>query len=363
MSERLHINKTESGDAYDIVISGDYNKLPEEISALSTFTRLCIVTDSNVGPLYAGRLQEILRPICGEIYIYTFPAGEKNKTLSEIEGLYCFLMEHRFDRKDILIALGGGVVGDMTGFAAATYLRGIRFVQLPTTLLADTDSSIGGKTGVDLRSYKNMVGAFYMPSLVYISPGVLSTLPDREFSSGMAEVVKHALIKDRLYFDFLSGNRDKITALNQTVLEEMIFKSCRIKARVVEDDPKESGERAVLNFGHTLGHAVENYMNFSLTHGECVSLGMAAALDISRSRNYISEDEVNAAKDLLAAFSLPVKLGRNTDTGKILELSKSDKKMARNKLRFILLKEIGLAVIKTDVTDSEIEDSLKGILE
>ncbi len=354
MSKRLHINKTESGEAYDIVISGGYEYLSEELSALSGFKRLCIVTDSNVGPLYALSLKDILKPLSEEIFIYTFPAGEEHKTLSEIEGFYNFLLEHRFDRKDMLLALGGGVVGDMTGFAAATYLRGIRFVQLPATLLADTDSSIGGKTGVDLNSYKNMVGAFYMPSLVYISLSVLSTLPEREFSSGMAEVVKHALIKDRDYYDFLREKSAEIISLDADVLEEMIYKSCAIKAAVVEADPKEGGERAVLNFGHTLGHAIENYMDFSLKHGECVSVGMAAALEISKLRGYITEEEADHAKDLLKLFRLPVSLSKNVDPERILALSRSDKKMAGNTLRFILLEEIGKARICTDVTDGEL---------
>ncbi len=361
MAKKLHIGKTASGDPYDILIGRDYEDLPGAVSGLGFFTRIAVVTDTNVGPLYAEEVSEVLEKNAESVFVFRFPAGEEHKTLSEVENLFAFLVEHRFDRSDLLIALGGGVVGDMTGFAAATYLRGIRFVQLPTTLLADTDSSIGGKTGVDFRSYKNMVGAFYMPSLVYISLSVLSTLPEREFSSGMAEVIKHGLIRDAGYLGFLKQERDGILSLKEDLLEEMIYQSCLIKASVVEEDPKEEGLRAILNFGHTLGHAIEKYMDFRLRHGECVSIGMAAALRISASRGNLSGEEESEALEVLKNYGLPVRLSEPAELSRILSIMKSDKKRERRVLRFILLNKPGRAEIVTDVTEEELQMALGSI--
>ena len=209
--------------------------------------------------------------------------------------MYEFLIKNHFDRNDILIALGGGVVGDLTGYTAATYMRGIDFIQIPTTLLSQVDSSIGGKTGVDLKSYKNMVGAFHHPKLVYINVKTLNSLPRREFSSGMAEIIKHGLIMDKEYFVWLNNNSNHIKSLDTKILVEMIYGSCFIKKTVVEEDPNEKGLRAILNFGHTIGHAIEKSKKFKLLHGECVSLGMVAALRISFDREQISYEQLSKA--------------------------------------------------------------------
>ena len=275
---------------YDIVIEKDFSQLGTAFSRLNvTGRKICIVTDSNVGPLYAKAVQEVLETTGNQIFVYTFAAGEESKNLNTVQDLYEFLIENHFDRKDMLAALGGGVVGDLTGFTAATYLRGISFIQIPTSLLAQVDSSIGGKTGVDFRAYKNMVGAFHQPKLVYMNMSTLLSLDTRLFNSGFGEIIKHGLIKDAAYYRWLQNNAAKIQAKDYDALEQMIAGSCNIKREVVELDPTEQGDRALLNFGHTLGHAIEKLMNFQLYHGECVVLGMIAALNISVTRGHIAQ--------------------------------------------------------------------------
>ena len=278
MSKCINV-KYEGKPLYNIVIEQSFDKLAEEFDKLGvTGRKLCIVSDSNVAPLYAKYVEDQLSKTGNKVFTYVFEAGEANKNLDTVEDVYEFLIKNHFDRKDMLVALGGGVVGDLTGFTAATYLRGISFIQVPTSLLAQVDSSIGGKTGVDFRAYKNMVGAFYQPKLVYMNISVLKSLSDRLFNSGFGEIIKHGLIKDAAYYKWLRDNISNIKNRNSDALEQMIYVSCNIKREVVEKDPKEKGDRALLNFGHTLGHAIEKLMNFKLYHGECVTLGMIAAL-------------------------------------------------------------------------------------
>jgi len=261
----------------------------------------------------------------------------------------------------MLVALGGGVVGDLTGFAAATYLRGIDFIQVPTSLLAQVDSSIGGKTGVDFRAYKNMVGAFHQPRLVYMNTSTLSSLNTRLFNSGFGEILKHGLIKDASYFQWLKDNIEKIAALNSEYLEEMIYRSCEIKRKVVENDPTEKGERAQLNFGHTLGHAIEKQMNFELYHGECVVLGMIAALNICVERGTITKEEYDDIYNTFKAYNFPMTVDKTT-IDDVIAASKNDKKMDGNKVKFILLKKVGEAYIDMTVDDNTMRRSLKNVV-
>ena len=348
----------EGAKAYDIHIREDLTGLTECVRTLELSNRrLCIVTDSNVGPLYADQVSAFLAPVCREVYIYTLPAGEEHKTLDEIRALYSFLTVHSFDRHDVLAALGGGVVGDMTGFAAATYLRGIRFIQVPTTLLSQVDSSIGGKTGVDFDSYKNMVGAFHMPALVYIAVSTLKTLPQLQFESGMGEVLKHGLIRDAGYYEWVLEHMMEIQELDNTCLIPMIKGSCRIKRAVVEKDPKEQGERALLNFGHTLGHAIETAKHYALPHGHCVALGCIAAAHISWKRGYLDENEFYEIRDMMVAFGLPISFDALTSE-EILRIAQHDKKAAAGRIRFILLKKIGSAFIDQNVTKEEMTAAL-----
>lgn len=361
MSETITVH-LDSKPIYDIVIEKDFNRLAESFEKLHVMGRkICIVTDSNVGPLYAEVVKEELEKTGNAVFVYTFEAGEANKNLNTVEDVYEFLIKNHFDRKDMLAALGGGVVGDLTGFTAATYLRGVSFIQIPTSLLAQVDSSIGGKTGVDFRAYKNMVGAFYQPKLVYMNMSTLLSLDNRLFNSGFGEIIKHGFIKDKEYYQWLKENEKAITAREYCALEHMIAGSCQIKRIVVELDPTEKGDRALLNFGHTLGHAIEKLMNFKLYHGECVVLGMIAALGISLNRGNISETEYAEAVEMFKQYGFPVTI-EGISAEEIVLVSKSDKKMDAGKIKFILLDKVGNSYIDTTVTDEEMKQALKNII-
>ncbi len=361
MSERLAINY-EKKPCYDIVFSESFEDLPAELDRLDIRKRkVCVVTASHVEGLFGGEVMELLEGACAKCVLYSFKAGEESKTLDTVREIYKFLIEERFDRKDLLIALGGGVVGDVTGFAAATYLRGIDFVQIPTTLLAQADSSIGGKTGVDFDGYKNMAGAFYMPRLVYMNISALKTLDDRQFYSGFAEVMKHGLIKDGSFYEWLLENMYEICDRDVGTLLEMVMRSCNIKKLVVEKDPTEKGDRALLNFGHTIGHAIEKAKNFTMTHGECVALGCVAAAYISWKHEWLSMEEYYEIRDMFVPFNLPISL-EDIDPKEILALTKSDKKMEGGTIKFVLLKKVGKALIDLNVTDEDILGAVSEIL-
>lgn len=339
---------------YHIYLEPDFTKLPEAVEPLNIKERkLCIVADSTTAELYGAELKEILKETCTYVSMFVFPAGEVNKTLNTVRDLYEHLILEKFDRKDMLVALGGGVVGDLTGFAAATYLRGIGFIQIPTTLLSQVDSSIGGKTGVDFDAYKNMVGAFHMPRLVYMNLNVLKTLPDRQFACGMGEIIKHGLIQDSDYLEKLSTYQREIREKNYAALLWMVAGSCKVKRHVVEEDPTEQGIRAWLNFGHTIGHSVEKLKDFTLCHGECVAIGCAAAAWMSWKRGMISEKEKEAAEQLLLDYQLPVRV-KGLKPEDIVKTTKLDKKMDAGKVKFVLLKKIGEAFVTRDVEDEEL---------
>ena len=339
---------------YHIYLEPDFAKLLEAVEPLNIKERkLCIVADSTTAELYGAELKEILKETCTYVSMFVFPAGEVNKTLNTVRNLYEHLILEKFDRKDMLVALGGGVVGDLTGFAAATYLRGIGFIQIPTTLLSQVDSSIGGKTGVDFDAYKNMVGAFHMPRLVYMNLNVLKTLPDRQFACGMGEIIKHGLIQDSDYLEKLSTYQREIREKNYAALLWMVAGSCKVKRHVVEEDPTEQGIRAWLNFGHTIGHSVEKLKDFTLCHGECVAIGCAAAAWMSWKRGLISEKEKEAAEQLLLDYQLPVSV-KELKPEDIVKTTKLDKKMDAGKVKFVLLKKIGEAFVTRDVEDEEL---------
>lgn len=339
---------------YSIVFEESFDRLAEiwRENELAT-GKICIVTDSNVEPLYAQTVKEELEKVCETCVIFSFAAGEANKSLDTVQKLYEFLIEHHFGRKDMLVALGGGVVGDLTGFAAATYLRGVSFVQIPTTLLSQVDSSIGGKTGVDFAQYKNMVGAFHMPKLVYMNLNTLSTLPERQFYAGMGEVLKSALIKDGMFYGWIINNLYEVYERDPEVIRLMIYNCCNIKRQVVEKDPEEKGDRALLNFGHTIGHAIEKAKGFELMHGECVALGMVAASFIAYKRELLTFDEYYEIRDMFVPFNLPITI-EDIDPQEIVRLTKNDKKMEDGKIKFVLLKKIGKAYIDTTVTEEEL---------
>ena len=361
MAQRLPIFYNKK-PCYDIVFSHTFEEFPQELQDLGVENRkVCIYTDSNVEKLYAKQIQELLEPVCRKVILFSFPAGEEHKTLDTIKEAYKTLIEAGFDRKDLILALGGGVVGDMAGYTAATYLRGIDFVQVPTTLLAQSDSSIGGKTGVDFDGYKNMVGAFHMPRLVYMNLATLKTLDDRQFYNGFAEVMKHGLIKDAIFYEWLIDKMYEICERDLDTLEEMIMRSCTVKKLVVEKDPTEQGERALLNFGHTIGHAIEKYKNFTLSHGECVALGCVAAAFISWKHELLTMEEYYEVRDMFVPFNLPISV-EDIDPQEVLRLTKSDKKMKDGTLQFILLKRVGKAMRDTSVTDEDILAALDELI-
>ncbi|MCI8417452.1 MAG: 3-dehydroquinate synthase [Lachnospiraceae bacterium] len=347
--------KKDGSFCYDIQITDTFAGLsaPEIGGRLLEGKRACIVTDSTVAPLYKEQVLRELKKICSKVTLFVFSAGEASKTLDVVRQLYEHLILEQFDRKDVLVALGGGVVGDLTGFTAATYLRGIDFIQVPTTLLAQVDSSIGGKTGVDFDAYKNMVGAFHMPRLVYMNLKTLESLSRRQFASGMGEVLKHGLIKDLSYYTWLLEHMDEIEERKFDALLPMVANSCKIKRAVVEKDPTEQGERALLNFGHTVGHAVEKLKDFRLLHGECVAIGAVAASYVSWKRGWLEEEEFMEIRDMFIGFGLPVRVSGLTSRD-ILEATRMDKKMEAGKIKFVLLKTMGEAVVARDVTDEEL---------
>jgi 3-dehydroquinate synthase len=361
MNNILHVNYEEQ-PAYDIMLEPDFGKLADTISTLSISNRrFMIITDSNVGKIYANEVFKQLVPIAKAVHVYTFPAGEESKNLDTVSLCYEQLITAGFDRNDVLVALGGGVVGDLTGFVAATYLRGIRFIQVPTSLLSMVDSSIGGKTGVDFKAFKNMVGAFHQPKLVYMNLETLLTLADPEYFSGMGEIIKHGLIKDTSYYSWLKENYTGIASKNYETLREMVYRSCEIKRTVVEKDPKEQGERALLNFGHTIGHSVEKLMNFTLLHGECVSIGMAAAAYLSMKRSLITEIEYKDILSTIINFQQPVSVN-GLSCEEVYEVTRLDKKMDSDKIRFILLDKIGSSIIDSTVSKDEMLDAIKTII-
>ena len=333
---------------YPIILTDSFDELEKSLSFMNlSGKKVCIVTDSQVAELYLSKVKACYDKFSGSVFSFKFPAGEQYKNLDTVKSLYEFLIQSSFDRNDVLVALGGGVTGDLTGFTAATYLRGIDFIQMPTTLLSQVDSSIGGKTGVDFDAYKNMVGAFYMPKLVYINVSVLKTLSDEQFSSGMGEVIKHGCIQSYEYYKWLSDNREAVKSRSP---EAML-------CLVVEEDPTEKGIRALLNFGHTLGHAIEKEKKFTMSHGACVGAGCMAAAWISEKRGMINEADLVHLKKMLQFFDLPVSV-QDIQADHVLEAVKHDKKMDSGVIKFILLHSVGDAYIDRTVTAEEMREAL-----
>lgn len=360
--ERLDV-KRDDEFTYPIIYQFDFSKLAESCKELHcALNKVCIITDDTVAPLYLDQVVHELKKVYSYVVSYIIPAGESNKTLSQVEKIYDFLIHEHFDRKDMLVALGGGVIGDMTGFTAATYLRGIHYIQIPTTLLAQVDSSIGGKTGVDFSCYKNMIGAFHQPLLVYSNISTVSTLSDELYACGMSEILKHGLIKNFSYYAWLTFNKKQIMDRDLETVKTMIYKSNLIKKIVVENDPTEKGERAILNFGHTIGHAIEKLKDFQLMHGQCVSIGMVAALYMSFKKGYISAEQFREIQKDFRYFGLPIRFS-DLDVDDILQTTKSDKKMNNGQIQFILLKKIGEAYIDKTITDDELLDGITVIEE
>lgn len=320
--------------------------------------KAAIVTNTTVAPLYLQQLSEALRAPGVEVISIVLEDGERYKDWATLNRIYDALLERRCDRRTTLIALGGGVIGDLAGFAAATYMRGIPFIQIPTTLLAQVDSSIGGKTGINHPLGKNMIGAFYQPRLVLADTAVLASLPPRELSAGLAEVIKHGLIRDEGFVAWLEQNVEKLLACDAAALAHAVRRCCEIKAAVVAEDERETGVRALLNFGHTFGHAIESGLGYGKwLHGEAVAAGMVMAADLSRRLGYIALADVDRVVALLKRARLPV-APPDIAPGRMLELMAVDKKTEGGKLRFVLLDRIGAASIRSEVPAGLLQQAL-----
>lgn len=325
-----------------------------------TAKQLLIVTNTTVAPLYLAQVKETLLAQGFVVATHILPDGEQYKDIAHVEAVFTTLLEHRFNRDCALIALGGGVVGDMTGFAAACYQRGVAFLQIPTTLLAQVDSSVGGKTGVNHPLGKNMIGAFKQPVAVLADTAVLDTLNDREYAAGLAEVIKYGLIGDVPFLVWLENNIDALVARDKTVLAEAIARSCQNKANVVAADELEANDlRALLNLGHTFGHAIETAMGYGVwLHGEAVATGMLMAADLSWRLGYLSRADVARVKKLLIAAKLPVIPPETISTAEFLNLMAVDKKVLAGKLRLVLLKSLGQAFVTADFPLALLEQTL-----
>jgi 3-dehydroquinate synthase len=319
---------------------------------------VAIVTNTTVAPLYLEQLSQSLQAAGVTVIAIILPDGEAYKNSTTLNTIYDTLLQNRCERSTTLIALGGGVIGDLTGYAAATYLRGVPFIQIPTTLLSQVDSSVGGKTGINHPLGKNMIGAFYQPQLVLADIDTLQTLPAREFSAGMAEVIKYGLIRDAEFFDWLELNMASLMQLDEDTLSYAIFRSCQNKADVVAKDEHEQGDRALLNLGHTFGHAIENAMGYGVwLHGEAVAAGSMLAADLSRRMGWLSESEVTRIQNSFVAADLPItapKLG----VERYLDLMGLDKKVENGKIRLILQQGIGKSVITSDYDAQKLKETL-----
>jgi 3-dehydroquinate synthase len=328
------------------IAPGLLQKLGGECARLKLGDRCAIITDTNVGKRFAKPAYESLVKAGFEPSLIVVPAGETAKSLQTVQTCCDQLASHRLERKSFIVALGGGVVGDLAGFVAATYLRGIPFVQVPTTLLAQVDSSVGGKTGVNLKAGKNLVGAFYQPQLVLCDLDALKTLPKREFVSGLAEVIKYGIIYDAKLFAQLERNLPKLLQRDASTLAAVIARCCEIKADVVGQDETESGLRAILNFGHTIGHAIENSSGYGkFLHGEAIAIGQVAAAKLSQKILSLPLGDVARIEKLFARAGLPVKIKLNlVQRKKLFAAMKLDKKVSGGEIKFVLAEKIGKVV-------------------
>lgn len=352
MTSPLILTVTTPTNTYPIIIGGQFD--PSVIRG----KQVLIVSNDTVAPLYLSALQAKLTDF--DVQVCILPDGEHYKTQDSINAIYDVLMTHHFGRDCTLIALGGGVIGDMTGFAAASFMRGVDFIQIPTTLLSQVDSSVGGKTGINHPLGKNMIGAFWQPTAVFIDPTCLATLPKREFAAGMAEVIKYGCIMDRAFLDWLLNNQAAILAQESTILAEMIYRSCAYKAKIVGMDEKEQGVRAYLNFGHTFGHAIETHMGYgNWLHGEAVAAGMVAAAQLSKLEGMIDDTDYQFLLNILQVFELPT-VSPEIALEIWLDLMGHDKKVKAGKLRFVLLQGLGQAVVTDKFNKTALYTVLSG---
>ncbi|NPB09781.1 MAG: 3-dehydroquinate synthase [Thermodesulfobacteria bacterium] len=333
--------KVKTGQPYDILVDGGLlTEVPKDLADLSLGYRYAVISDSRVADILGEDFVRMLEENDLPADLFVFPEGEASKNMDTVVDIARRMVRAGYDRKCAVIALGGGVTGDLAGFLASIYLRGVPYVQIPTTLLAQVDSSVGGKTGVDLPEGKNLLGTFYQPRRVYIDYGVLSTLPLEHLRNGLAEVVKYGCILSPDLFSFLEEKADRLLHYDADALEHIICESCRLKAEVVSRDEKEGHWRRVLNFGHTIGHAIEAAMNYQMLHGFCVSIGMVAAARLSEALD-LARNISPRLEALLESLGLPIRLPEGLDIESVMKFLRADKKVWRGKLTFVLLKDLG----------------------
>lgn len=361
MPDSIVVAANVEGRRYDILIgAGLLAHVGQMLTKLNGSKKAAVVTDSLVGPLYAAQLTDSLRGAGIEPVLATVPAGESHKTLADLAPVYDALLGARIERGTPVLALGGGVIGDMAGFVAATVLRGVPFVQIPTTLLAMVDASVGGKTGVNHSTGKNLIGAFHQPIAVLIDPKVLATLPDRALRGGLAECIKHDIIRDAEGFAELERDIGRALARDIPYLTNLVAHNVAIKSKVVEADPFEKGERAHLNFGHTFGHAIETVSHYAYSHGECVALGMAAAARAAVDLGMLDERSRARIVALIEQAGLPAR-GLTLETGEVVDAMLFDKKVKAGRVRFVLPDRIGHVVIRDDVPREIVENAVESI--
>jgi len=344
--------------SYPIYIGSDLIDRPELFEACSKASSIYIVTNTTVAPLYAERLSKTLATFGKSVRIITLPDGESFKDWKNLQTIFDELLKHGADRQTVLVALGGGVIGDMTGFAAASFMRGIRFIQVPTTLLSQVDSSVGGKTGINHPLGKNMIGAFHQPVAVVADLNTLKTLPPRELSAGLAEVIKHGAIADASFLDWIEANTNALLACDIEAMSHAVLRSCEIKSAVVSADEREGGVRATLNFGHTFGHAIEAGMGYGeWLHGEAVACGMVMGAKLSCLLQKITQADADRLTRIIHAMHLPItapKFGAE----RYIELMQVDKKAEGGQIRYVLLEQIGKAYISTAPHEAVLETLL-----
>ncbi len=360
--EILHVGLGKN--SYDIILGERfYESFPECMRKVYKGKRLFVITDSNVDSIYRKEYDKMFKGF--EYTVHVLEAGEQNKHIGIMPAIYSAMVDAGLNRKDAVVAFGGGVVGDIAGFAAASYMRGIAFIQIPTTIVSQVDSSVGGKVGVDLPEGKNLIGAFHQPKLVLIDNYFLNTLTDRYFYDGFAEIVKYGCIYDRVFFDRLveivenpgisrdsADYKQKLRSYLMKYVNELVYRSCEIKKEVVEQDERESSLRMILNFGHTIGHAIEQYTNYEIySHGEAISTGMADIIKIGEKKGITQKNQLEPVENLLKALNLPTDIKYPSEN--IKEIMKRDKKSVADGINFIFLKEIGKVEI-VKMTEDEI---------
>ncbi|MFQ5866555.1 MAG: 3-dehydroquinate synthase [bacterium] len=349
--------------SYDILIGYPLDEIGRMLKKYTKGIKSLIITNPTIAEYYLETVERGLQKAGFKVFVAQVPDGEEHKSLAEGSKLYARCVEYRLERESIIVGLGGGVIGDLAGYVAATFMRGLPIVQVPTTFLAQVDSSVGGKVAVNLPEGKNLVGSFYQPLLVYIDLAVLKTLPVEEMEAGMAEVIKYGVILDKNFFEYLEEKIGKLRELDAEVLETVVARCCRLKARVVEKDEREIGLRSILNFGHTLGHALEALTEYKkYKHGEAVAIGMVGACRIAEEMGMLRKEARDRIEHLIGKAGLPGRIGVELSVDGIIQVLSLDKKVRAGKVRFVLPERIGRVVVRNDVPEYIVKDVIRGLI-